>query len=166
MIFDVEKLNESRKEIIEWCVQATEEFFYTAQKIGTKPHTRNSKYSYSSLTKSRKGFFAQTVEFYVIMYSSKFDNLFLSEDFAAAIRLDSKEIFFDGHISNEKEVGEVIAECCSYKKEVAKSLFESALYGEPWDELYAIEQAKKSNNSNISIIGDRNIISKGNVTKF
>lgn len=179
-IFNLDELkssNRDRNEVTQWCIEATEEFFDVAKELETPPFTRNSKYSYSPLTRPNNAtktvrdlsislFPIKVVEFYVIMFSSKFDSDTLNEDFSASVALKDGTLYFDGHKSNAREIGRAIADICGYEKDIAEELFKSALHGEPWDVAYAIEQREKNKDPRVSIDGDNNIVGGRDVTKF
>lgn len=175
-VFDIDKLkasNDNRAEVREWCIQAANEFFDTAQELGTRPFARNSKYSYSELTNRRNATKTEwdplpvtVVEFYVIMLSSRFDNVLLNEDYSTAVALSNGQLYFNGHKSNPREVGAAIADVCGYIKEIAEELFTSALHGKPWDVKYAIEQQRKYNDPKISVDGNNNVVGGRDVTHF
>ena len=179
-IFNLDELkssNRDRNEVTQWCIEATKEFFDAAKELKTAPFTRNSKYSFSPLTNKQN--ITKTVhdlsisilpmkvvEFYVIMFSSKFDSDTLNEDYSAAATLKDGTLYFDGHKSNASEIGAAIADICGYEKDIVEELFKSALHGEPWDVAYAIKQREKNKNPRVSIDGDNNIVSGRDVTKL
>ncbi len=165
-VFDVNELKgakNSRNEVTAYCTQAVREFFSTAKQIETPSFSRNIKYAHTSLgdrnnvtRQVKDGLFSSmhVVDFYLILVQSRFDSDFLNEEYGAAIALKNGYLYFDGHRSDAEEIGANVADVCGYIKEVAESLFKSALQGDPWDVAYAIVE------------GHGNIVGGRDVTKY
>ena len=171
---DLKNAKDKKIETTEWCIQATRDYFEAAVEAGTEPKTLNSRIKYASIASacnvskefrdfSLSLFKIRVVEFYVILLSSRFDNYILNLSHSISITLRGKRIYFDDHIASSDEVGKFIAKICNYNKDLAKELFMSALKSEPWDVAYTIQRAKEYENKTISITGNNNKISKGNI---
>ena len=162
-VIDMNRINENQP-VIDYCIQFVRDMPKKFREINAKSLGQIESGIYTQMQRDygeRYGLFKNRVCYYRIMCADENrlsgSNLNL---FGANVVADTDAYYLLGNRSSAEEIGERVARCCGFIREVAVDCMYSALNDDPWTETQARERARDYRRGcYISVRGDNNRIS-------